>query len=231
MPNIEQTKEMLAKHHRGGEQFAELMKTTFANRFTEAFWQQWQQWMVPVYGEQAVVMDLGCGPGLFLHALHEHTPGVQAIGVEVADYMIEAAGELPPHARILQSDLHEPHFELADNSVDAALSSVVIHEMNQPIKALQELHRCLKPGGRFYLIDWVRGSLESYIQAESDEDKVFAADTPAAELDDLLVHYIEHNRFALADLFYLLNHTGFAILHSQTVREGRFAHIIAEKRG
>lgn len=227
---LQRTLDMLARHHRDGERFAELMKQGFADRFNDSFWQEWAQWIEPVYSEQPVVLDLGTGPGLFLHALADRTPGIRAIGVECAPYMIDAQDNLPPACEIVSEDLHDPHLSLADGSVDAALASVVLHEMNQPLRALQEMRRCLKPGGRLFILDWVRAPLETYIQAQTDEARVFDPATPVEELDDLLVHFVEHNRFSREDLFYMLNMCGFSVLHSRIMKSGRYAQIIAERR-
>jgi arsenite methyltransferase len=227
---LQQTQAMLAKHHRDGEHFAELMKRTFADRFDDRFWAEWERWIVPVYSEQPVVLDLGTGPGLFLQALVDYHPGIRAIGVECAPYMLQAAVELPQGCEILQEDLHDPRLALADGSVDAANASVVLHEMHQPLRTLQEVHRCLKPGGRFYIHDWVRAPLEVYIRAQTEEAAVFNPATPTGELEDLFIHFIEHNRFSREDLIYMLNMSGFAVLHSTISKEGRFARIVAEKR-
>ncbi len=226
---LQQTQDMLAKHHRDGERFAELMKQTFADRFNDHFWAEWERWIVPVYSEQPVVLDLGTGPGLFLKALADYRPGIRAIGVECAPYMLQAVGELPEGCEIIAEDLHDPKLPLEDGAVDAANCSVVLHEMNQPLRTLQEAHRCLKPGGRFYIHDWVRAPLEVYIRAQTEEAAVFNPATPLAELEDLFTHFIEHNRFSREDLIYLLNMSGFAVLHSTISKEGRFCHIVAEK--
>jgi SAM-dependent methyltransferase len=144
--------------------------------------------------------------------------------------MLQAVEPLPDGCEILTEDLHDPKLPLADGSVDAVNASVVLHEMNQPLRSLQEVHRCLKPGGRFYIHDWVRAPLEVYIRAQTEEAAVFNPDTPVDELEDLFVHFIEHNRFSREDLIYLLNMSGFAVLHSTISKEGRFARIVAEKR-
>ncbi|HEY0634779.1 MAG TPA: class I SAM-dependent methyltransferase [Gammaproteobacteria bacterium] len=226
---LKQTQAMLARHHRDGARFAELMKQGFAERFNESFWSEWARWVEPVYSASPLVVDLGSGPGLFLKALAERTPGLRAIGVECAPYMLEAAVELPPGCEVLNEDLHDPHLPLADNSVDAVMASVVLHEMNQPLRALLEMQRILKPGGRFYILDWVRAPLEIYVRQQTEEARLFERTTPVAELEDLLVHFIEHNRFSREDLFYMLNHSGFAVLHSTLTKEGRYAQIVAEK--
>ena len=224
------TQAMLAKHHRDGARFAELMKQGFADRFNESFWNEWSQWVEPIYSDSPVVVDLGAGPGLFIKALAERTPGLRAIGVECAPYMLEAAVGLPSRCELISEDLHDPHLPLADGTVDAVMASVVLHEMNQPLRTLMEMQRLLKPGGRFYILDWVRAPLEVYVRHQTDESRIFDRSTPVDELEDLLVHFMEHNRFSREDLFYMLNHTGFSVLDSSLMKEGRYARIVAEKR-
>lgn len=227
---LKQTQAMLARHHRDGERFAAMMKESFATRFDEVFWADWARWIEPAYRESPVVLDLGAGPGMFVKALAERYPGIRAVGVECAPYMIEAVGTLPDGAEIVCEDLHEPHLPLDRGTVDAAMASVVLHELNQPVRLLLELARCFRPGGRLYVADWVRVPLEVYIRNQKgDEAAVF--DASAEELDDLFIHFIEHNRFSREDLIYMLNRTGFAVIDSQLTREGRFARIIAERRG
>ncbi len=231
MPNqIAETQAMLARHHRDGERFARMMKDHFAGRFDEAFWAYWAEWVEPALGSPATVLDLGAGPGMFLGALAQRYTGIRAVGVECAPYMLDAVEPLPAGCEMVCQDLHDPTLPLVDGSVDAALASVVLHEMHQPVRALLELQRCLKPGGRLLILDWVRAPLDVYIRAQTDEPKVFRRDTPVAEIEDLFVHFIEHNRFSRDDLVYLLNRTGFAVLDSCLMREGRYARIVAERR-
>ncbi len=226
---LKQTQEMLAKHHRDGEAFAQIMKDTFVNRFNDEFWDVWSEKIEPVLSENPTVLDLGTGPGLFLKALVERYPKGRAVGVECAEYMIDAVEDLPENAQILTADLHDPHLDLEDNSVDAAVASVVIHEMNQPVRALQEVFRCLKPGGRFYILDWVRTSLNQYLDAETGEMSVFDQATPAETIDDYFVHFIEHNRFTADDLEFMLIETGYKVIEKTLLKDGRHARLIAEK--
>ncbi|HEX22708.1 MAG TPA: class I SAM-dependent methyltransferase [Chromatiales bacterium] len=224
---LKQTQDMLAKHHRDGVAFAQMMKDTFDGRFNEDFWAMWAQNIEPALSDTPVVLDLGTGPGLLLKALAARYPQVRAIGVECADYMLDAADDLPEGCEIIAADLHDPHLPLEDGSVDAAVASVVLHEMHQPVRALQEVARCLKPGGRLYVLDWVRAPLAQYL--EDAELDVFAADTPVEALEDLFIHFIEHNRFSSDDLVFLLENTGFRVLEATLLKDGRQARIIAEK--
>jgi ubiquinone/menaquinone biosynthesis C-methylase UbiE len=225
----EKTREILHKHHRDGEHFAQIMIEGFSNRFGEDFWSFWQQWMEPVQGNKPVLLDLGCGPGMFLNAIKAQYPTIRAYGIEVAEYMLDAMVSLSDGCEIIEADLHDPHLPFADASVDVVFASVVIHEMEQPVKALQEIYRCLKPGGRFFIIDWVRAPLETYLNAQTDPVTVFDGSMDNAALSDLFVHFIEHNRFSCDDLIYLLKQCHYKVIFSEVMREGRMAHLIAEK--
>ncbi len=220
---ITQTREMLANHHRDGEAFAELMKETFHGRFDEAFWQLWQQWMGPAMENSSLVLDLGTGPGMFLIEVAKRYPGTRAVGVECAEYMLNAAQDL----EVIEADLHDPHLPLADGEVDCVMAAVVLHEMHQPVRTLQEMYRCLKPGGRICILDWVRAPLKQYL--ESEGKAVFDPAMPLAELEDTFIHFIEHNRFSAEDLVYMLEQCGFKVLHQEMLRNGQYTRLVAER--
>ena len=144
--------------------------------------------------------------------------------------MLGCSAQRPAGWQQIEDDLHHPRLPLADASLVAAMASIMLHEMEQRLRALQEMHGVIRPGGRFYVTDWVRAPLEVYVRQQSDEATVFGADVTTAELEDFFVHFGEHNRFSREDLIYLLNHAGFAVIHSEIAKEGRFARIVAERR-
>ena len=224
---LQQTQEMLAKHHRDGEAFVELMKETHAGRFNDAFWAVWAERVEPVLSDSPVVLDLGTGPALFLKEVAQRHPQIKAIGVECAEYMLNATKDLPENCEVIEADLHDPQLPLADDSVDAVVASVVLHEMHQPIRTMQEMQRCLKPGGIFYVMDWVRAPLSQYL--EDSELAVFDRNTDLGELEDLFIHFIEHNRFSIDDLAFMLENTGFRILEKTPLKNGQMARLVAEK--
>ena len=227
---MRETLEMLARHHRDGEAFAELMRESFAGRFDGEFWDAWERLVEPLLPPKPTLLDLGSGPGLLLRELVRRYPGARALGVECAPYMLDAAGELPEGCEVFVEDLHDPRIPLADGSVDAAVASMVLHEMVQPLRALQEVRRCLKKGGALVILDWVRVPLAQYLVSENKEQIAFGPATSTAELEDLFVHFIEHNRFTRADLAYLLEMSGFEIEADTPLRDGAHVRLIAIKR-
>jgi arsenite methyltransferase len=224
---ISATREMLAKHHRHGEEFAQMMHETFTGRFDESFWGLWQEHVEPVLPAQARIIDLGTGPGTFLKVIAERHPDVHAIGVECAPYMLDAATDLPANSEMLTSDLHDPHLPIEAGSIDAAVASVVVHEMHQPVKSFFEVFRILKPGGMFYILDWVRAPLQQYLQ-NTDLD-VFNPETSVESLDDLFVHFIEHNRFTVEDLIFMLSRCGFELVVKQMLKDNQMARLLLRK--
>ncbi|MCI0505863.1 MAG: class I SAM-dependent methyltransferase [Gammaproteobacteria bacterium] len=224
---IKQTQSMLAKHHGDGGEFARLMEASYASRFNDQFWQMWEREILPYLPAAPVVVDLGTGPATFIKHLVAKYPGIKAFGVECAPYMLQAVGELPANAEVIEADLQDPHLPFVDNSVDAAIASVVVHEMHQPIRMFREILRVLKPAARFYIYDWIRAPLQNYLQIMGGNP--FDETLPLESLEDLFIHFIEHNRFSLDDLVFMLKNTGFRIIDSAIQNQGQHAWLLVEK--
>lgn len=109
-------------------------------------------------GAQAVrVLDLGCGPGTNLFDVSDRCARfgrAQWFGLDLnqqeaamgADRSRWRVGErtLQP-IRFLSGDIF--NLPLADNSIDIILSSEVVEHLPDPMPALKEMARVLKPGG------------------------------------------------------------------------------------
>jgi ubiquinone/menaquinone biosynthesis C-methylase UbiE len=108
-------------------------------------------------GNGQVVLDLACGPGPNLSRLER---GIGAAGSVVAfdysDEMLGRARELAlrhgwTNVTTVQGDAAS--LSLDDGSFDAALCTLALSTMPDPAAAISEVHRCLKPGGRFAVVD------------------------------------------------------------------------------
>jgi SAM-dependent methyltransferase len=97
-----------------------------------------------------VIVDLGCSTGYLLEELQTLRPGAQLIGVDMIESGLRTAHRSIPAARLLQADVCA--LPLANASVDAAVSANLLEHVDDDEKALAELQRVLRPGGRAALV-------------------------------------------------------------------------------
>ena len=102
-------------------------------------------------GQPTSVLDIGCGTGRLLAAARGKWPEAKFFGVDPAPQMIFAAQRLNPQADFKISMAES--LPLPDQSMDLVLSSLSFHHWKNQEKALVEIARVLRPGGRFCLAD------------------------------------------------------------------------------
>ena len=189
----------LRGHHGHFEAFCALMQQTAAGRFGPVWWGVWQQYIAPSLPDDGHVVDFGCGPGGFFASLRAHHPRVRLTGVEIQPAMLLAARELAQKlgAEVVEADLTQPP-PLPDATADAAAAVMVLHEMPDPLPALREMRRVLKPGGALLLYDWTRQPLRTYL-----EGRVLDA--------EILQHFREHCLYTSDDLAFLAQNAGFEV--------------------
>ena len=109
--------------------------------------------LMPVAGyDNAVILDFGCGPGHDLVGFGLYSKPRSIIGVDVSSTSLrEATERLHLHgikASLFHHDVHAGAIPIEDEFVDLVHSSGVLHHMEDPVLALREFYRILKPGGR-----------------------------------------------------------------------------------
>src|SRR3990172_8345601 len=106
------------------------------------------------------VLDVGCGTGVLTRMAAKAVGS--AVGIDPAPKMIDIARKNV----IIENSNAEfrlaviENFPFEDNSFDCVLSSFMIHHLppDLKLKGLAEVHRVLKPGGRFLAVDISRPS-------------------------------------------------------------------------
>lgn len=120
---------------------------------------------MPWRGDE-IVLDLGCGRGLFLIEAAKHLTTGKAIGIDIwrgqdqsgnSPQAVQAnalAEGVADRVKLYTADARR--LPLPDASVDVVLSSLLLHNLPTDAdreRALQEIVRVLKPGGRVALLD------------------------------------------------------------------------------
>lgn len=121
-----------------------------ARRTLEA-WQHRTDWLnIPPGG---VGLDIGCGPGSITASL-ARAVGADglALGVDVSEPMLARAVRIDagPQVGFLRADAQR--LPLRDDTVDAVISIAALQLIPDPVAALGEMGRVLKPGGRLVLM-------------------------------------------------------------------------------
>ncbi len=99
------------------------------------------------------VLDVGCGTGALLAALAAAAPGVRLVGIDASPEMLAVArGKLAPAVDLRVAWAEDVPY--GDATFDAVVSCSVLHYLREPMAALREMARVVKPGGRLVITDW-----------------------------------------------------------------------------
>lgn len=114
------------------------------------------------------LLDVGTGPAILLAELAQSAdPPAHAVGVDPSREMLSLAPELPDGWRLQVADATELPFP--NESFDLVTASYLLHllEAEQRRRALAELHRVLRVGGRLGVITVAppRGAIASLLTA------------------------------------------------------------------
>lgn len=112
-----------------------------------------------------VVVDVGCGRGQALRLLKMFFRPQRLVGVDMDGEALEIARRRVTRHRLevelLESDCSK--IDLPDASVDLVFCHQTLHHLVHQEKALDELHRILKPGGVLLLSESTREYIHSWV--------------------------------------------------------------------
>ncbi|MGQ0628286.1 MAG: ArsR/SmtB family transcription factor [Phycisphaerales bacterium] len=121
------------------------------------------QSLLPLIPRDWIVADLGCGTG---NAAEVLAPCVKrVIAVDQSPQMISAARKrLAAYGNVefVRGELEA--LPLRTGSVNAAASVLVLHHVPDPVKAVREMARILRPGGTALIVDMIEHDRLAYRQ-------------------------------------------------------------------
>lgn len=101
------------------------------------------------------VLEVGPGPGYVGLELAKKLHPTSLTGCEISPamlrYAVKNAADYGITARYIQGNCME--MPLEDESFDTVISNGSLHEWENPIRAFNEIHRVLRPGGRYCITD------------------------------------------------------------------------------
>ncbi|HYT94338.1 MAG TPA: methyltransferase domain-containing protein [Gemmataceae bacterium] len=107
------------------------------------------------------ILDVGCGTGRFAARLLKHFAEARVWGVDLSPGMLARCQDrcisLDGRLQIVQGDSEKLPF--ADDTFDAVTCAHSFHHYPHQERALQEMYRVLRPGGRLLIVDGDRDGL------------------------------------------------------------------------
>ncbi len=163
------------------------------------------------------VLEFGCGTG---STAINHSPYVGHIhAIDISSKMIEIAREKADEGNVSNVTFKQSTIEgvsVPDQSLDAVLGLSILHLLEDKERAIEKVHRMLKPGGVFVTSTTCLG----------DSLKFFKLIAPVGKLFGLMPLL---RVFTTGELVASLTDAGFEIDHQWQPGKGKAVFIVAKK--
>jgi demethylmenaquinone methyltransferase / 2-methoxy-6-polyprenyl-1,4-benzoquinol methylase len=120
--------------------------------------------MLNLIGDEKV-LDIACGTGDIAFALGEHLHSGEAVGLDITQAMIEIAESKRRAKNASNVSFHRGDImslPFADDLFDCVACGYALRNVPSVEPALSEIKRVLKPGGRFYSLDFAHPQRRIY---------------------------------------------------------------------
>lgn len=108
----------------------------------------------------STILEVACGTGIFAEMLLQENPNLEIIGVDISSEMLNIAKQkCQGYERVefYQSSVTALPFE--SHKFDYIICANAFHYFDDPIIALMEMKRLVKPNGQIIILDWCRDYL------------------------------------------------------------------------
>jgi len=117
--------------------------------------------------QRGLALEVGPGPGYLGLEWLKKTTGTQLKGLEISPAMIQIAERnaqtygFADRVQYVKGDAQAMPFD--DNFFDGVFTNGSLHEWSQPQRILNEIHRVLKPGGKYFISD-LRRDMNPFVE-------------------------------------------------------------------
>ena len=109
---------------------------------------------------EANVLDIACGTGEFERLLLQVNPNQQILGIDISTEMLAIAQQkLDGYASVKFEQGSATKIPAVDEQFDVVICASSFHYFDQPMDALAEMKRVLKPEGKIVILDWCKDYL------------------------------------------------------------------------
>jgi len=136
---------------------------------------KWLDGKLPQTQTHGTILEAGCGAAAFTPHLAKRAEYMQACDISAKQIVKNSAAF--PDIHFFTQDLGNP-LACENNSVDAVWCSEVLEHLFNPVFAINEFYRALKPGGRLLVTVPYHGRFKNILISLFKWDEHFAPDNP-----------------------------------------------------
>jgi ubiquinone/menaquinone biosynthesis C-methylase UbiE len=137
------------------------IKDIFLDEQRKYIWNKdyWRNVIVPLFKlkQNSIILDVGCGLGFLGQNLVEFVPSGKIIGVDLDAKLIEAARKIADNcgfSAIFDFRVGDAYdLPVNSNTVDLSICQTLLMHLEEPMKAISEMQRVTKNGGRVVAIE------------------------------------------------------------------------------
>jgi|SRR5271166_202161 len=172
------------------------------------------------------VIDFACGPGFVGMAFAEK--GALVTGVDVTDRFLEHANAEAKRRQLANISFRAGNVEalaIAPDTFDLAVCRFAFHHFGNPVKALCEMKRVTRPGGRIVIVDMIGSENQQFADYHNRVERLcdpsHARAIPASEFERMFAE----NRLVVLSRFQRETSYGLSewMAHGGPSRENRAA--------
>ncbi len=152
-------------------------RTTYSGS-NQGYASNFRRWMASELWDLATdapIIEVGCGDASFTRDLAQYSTSVTAIDIS-ASQIAENSRALP-RIKFVQHDVAEP-FPFPDDAFEVVWCSEVLEHLFNPVFAVEEMHRVLRPGGRLLVTVPYHGRFKDILIALFKWDEHFSPTNP-----------------------------------------------------